>query len=276
MVKEDFAETALPKASGAGAPAQLTHTIYQTRHGIVQGWTTVKGQPVAIVQQRSTYDHDIDSVVGFLGFGVPVADPRRVQLDDVRGQDRLHLQLVLRRRQGHRVLRQRARSRPQPGEDPTLPTWGTGKAEWQRLPQRRPAPARGRTRSRATSSAGTTSRRPASPADGDYSYGQTYRSVLLVKQLQAQLTAHPNGGDPRRGRAGDGDRGQPGPRRCRPERPILAYAAKHARTRRRPGDARAAEGVERERLPPAQGAARATRSTPTTRPSRSPTSWSPT
>ena len=66
MVVEHFNETAIPKPSGLGAPAVLDHVIYLTRHGIVQGWTTSGGKPVAIVNQRSTYNHDVDSVIGFL------------------------------------------------------------------------------------------------------------------------------------------------------------------------------------------------------------------
>ena len=44
MTVEHFDETALPKPGGLGGPAQLNHTIYLTRHGVVQGWTTVKRQ----------------------------------------------------------------------------------------------------------------------------------------------------------------------------------------------------------------------------------------
>ena len=73
MTVEHFDETALPKPGSLGGPAQLNHTIYLTRHGVVQGWTTVKGKPVAIVDQRSTYNHDVDSVVAYRTVGVPIA-----------------------------------------------------------------------------------------------------------------------------------------------------------------------------------------------------------
>jgi acyl-homoserine lactone acylase PvdQ len=53
MDKETFSENVLPKVgSGGGAPATLDHVVYQTRHGVVQGWTKVHGRPVAIVNQR--------------------------------------------------------------------------------------------------------------------------------------------------------------------------------------------------------------------------------
>ena len=197
MVKETFLETAIPKPGGAvgggiGAPVQLNHTIYLTRHGIVQGWTTVNGQPVAIVNQRSTFNHDVDSVIGFLGFGEPskthdvtswMASAAQIfytfnwfYVDDrdtgyfVSGLDPVRPTSV----------------------DPTLPTWGTGVAEWQGFlsaaqhvhetnpPQgyfvswnNKPAPQ-------------------FAAADDQYGYGQVYRSIMLVNQLKAKFVATGN------------------------------------------------------------------------------------
>ncbi|HEX4016399.1 MAG TPA: penicillin acylase family protein [Frankiaceae bacterium] len=37
----------------------------RTRHGIVQYRTTADGTPVAVVSERSTYNHEVDSVIGF-------------------------------------------------------------------------------------------------------------------------------------------------------------------------------------------------------------------
>ena len=72
MKHETFTENATTKPGGPGAPVTINHHIYLTRHGVVQGWTTAHhGKPVAVVDQRSTYNHDIDSVVGFLRWGDP-------------------------------------------------------------------------------------------------------------------------------------------------------------------------------------------------------------
>ena len=72
MTEETFKESAVPLPGGPGAPATITHHIYLTRHGVVQGWTTAgHGKPVAVVNQRSTFNHDVDSVVGFLRWGEP-------------------------------------------------------------------------------------------------------------------------------------------------------------------------------------------------------------
>ncbi len=190
MVKEDFTETALPKASGAGAPAQITHTIYQTRHGIVQGWTTVKGQPVAIVQQRSTYGHDIDSVVGFLGFGSPsqTHDVSSWMTSAAKIGFTFNWFYVDDKDTGYFVSgRDPVRN---PAEDPTLPTWGTGKAEWTGFLSAAQHPHEVNPKQGFFVS-WNNKPAPGFASDGDYSKGQTYRSVLLVKQLQAQLAAHP-------------------------------------------------------------------------------------
>jgi acyl-homoserine lactone acylase PvdQ len=189
MGKETFSEDVLPKVgSGGGAPATLDHVIYQTRHGVVQGWTKVHGQPVAIVNQRSTYNHDIDSVVGFLGFG----DPK--QTHDVHSWMRSANKIgytfnwfyVDNRDTGYFVSGRDPRRNPH--EDPTLPTWGTGRAEWRgflslRQHPREINPKQGYFISWNNKPA------PGFATDGEYANGQTYRSVMLVKQLERQLRA---------------------------------------------------------------------------------------
>ena len=58
-------QTALPTAAGTGPPSVVRLQVQRTRHGIVQERTTVSGKPVALVLQRSTYGHELDSAVGF-------------------------------------------------------------------------------------------------------------------------------------------------------------------------------------------------------------------
>ncbi len=191
MVKEEFDETALPKASGAGAPAQLKHTIFKTVHGVVQGWTTVKGKPVAIVQQRSTYNHDIDSVVGFLGF----ANPNRTHDVTSWMKSAANIGFTFNwfyaddKDTGYFVSGLDPVRNP--AEDPTLPTWGTGQSEWRGYltPAQHPQeinPKRGYFISWNNKPA------PGFATDGEYPYGQTYRSIMLDQQLQKQIAAHPH------------------------------------------------------------------------------------
>ncbi|SFE70080.1 penicillin acylase family protein [Blastococcus tunisiensis] len=66
-------EIATPTLGGAGAPQVLRFLVLRTDHGIVQLRTTVDGEPVGIVTQRSTYHRELDSVIGFERFGNPDA-----------------------------------------------------------------------------------------------------------------------------------------------------------------------------------------------------------
>lgn len=65
MRKRIHEETALPTAAGQAPPQHLKFLVLRTHHGIVQLRTTVDGEPVAIVTQRSSYEHEVDSVVAF-------------------------------------------------------------------------------------------------------------------------------------------------------------------------------------------------------------------
>ena len=58
-------ETAIPSATGLQGPRQVRLQVMRTRHGIVLSRATVGGQPVALVTQRSTYGHELDSAIGF-------------------------------------------------------------------------------------------------------------------------------------------------------------------------------------------------------------------
>jgi acyl-homoserine lactone acylase PvdQ len=187
MVHETFSESVIPKVgSGGGAPATLDHEIYKTRHGVVQGWTEVHGHPVAVVNQRSTYNHDIDSVVGFLGFG----DPSRTH--EMHSWMRSANQIgytfnwlyVDSHDTGYFVSGRDPRRNPH--ADPTLPTWGTGKAEWRgflsfRQHVHEVNPQQGFFVSWNNKPA------PGFATDGEYANGQTYRSVLLVRQLKHRI-----------------------------------------------------------------------------------------
>jgi acyl-homoserine lactone acylase PvdQ len=187
MTHETFSEVAVPKPAGQGAPAVLTHDIYLTRHGVVQGWTTASGKPVAVVTQRSTYGHEVDSVVGFMNWGRPAVT------HDVTSWMKGAAQIaytfnwfyVDNRDIGYYVS---GRDPVRPSYvDPSLPTWGDGRSEWQGFLS--PAkhvhqvnPAQGYFVS--------WNNKPApgfSAADDQYGYGQVYRSQLLTDQLRTAL-----------------------------------------------------------------------------------------
>ncbi|MGI8761322.1 MAG: penicillin acylase family protein [Jatrophihabitantaceae bacterium] len=191
MVHETFSESVLPKPGGMGGPDTLHHQIYKSVHGVIQGWTTAAGgKPVAVVNQRSTYNHDVDSVVGFLGWGEPALthDVRSWTQSAAKIQFTFNWFYVDDRDTGYFVS---GLDPIRPSDvDPTLPTWGTGGSEWQGF-----LPAAGHVQEINPSQGFFVSwnNKPApgfSAADDQYGYGQVYRSVMLVNQLQAQRAAH--------------------------------------------------------------------------------------
>jgi acyl-homoserine lactone acylase PvdQ len=192
MTVTHFAETALPKPGGIGAPAVLDHAIYQTRHGIVQGWTTAGGKPVAVVTQRSTYNHDVDSVVGFLGWGQPALthDVTSWMASAAKIGFTFNWLYVDDRDTGYFVS---GLDPVRPANvDPSLPTWGTGGSEWQGF---LPAAQHVHEINPPSGYFVSWNNKPAprfAAADDQYGYGQVYRSVMLVNQLKAKFAA--NGG----------------------------------------------------------------------------------
>jgi acyl-homoserine lactone acylase PvdQ len=192
MVTESFDEVALPKPGGIGAPALLKHAIHLTTHGIVQGWTTVGGKPVAVVNQRSTYNHDVDSVVGFLGWGQPAMthDVKSWMKSTAKIAFTFNWFYVDDKDAGYFVS---GRDPVRPANvDPTLPTWGTGGSEWQGF---LPAGKHVQQINPAQGFFVSWNNKPApgfSAADDQYGYGQVFRSSMLVNQLKAQFAAHGN------------------------------------------------------------------------------------
>jgi acyl-homoserine lactone acylase PvdQ len=190
MTVEHFKEVALPKPSALGAPTVLDHVIYLTRHGIVQGWTTANGKPVAIVTQRSTYNHDVDSAIGFLRWGEPALthDVTSWMTGAAQIQYTFNWFYVDDRDTGYYVS---GKDPVRPSNvDPSLPTWGTGISEWQGF---LPAAQHVQEINPPTGYFVSWNNKPApqfAAADDQYGYGQVFRSVMLVDQLNAQLAAH--------------------------------------------------------------------------------------
>ncbi|HKC26849.1 MAG TPA: penicillin acylase family protein [Jatrophihabitans sp.] len=192
MTLEHFREVALPKPGGIGAPTVLDHKIYLTRHGIVNGWTTAGGKPVAIVTQRSTFNHDVDSVIGFLEWGQPALthDVKSWMAGAAKIGFTFNWFYVDNQDTGYYVS---GLDPVRPANvDPSLPTWGTGISEWQGF---LPAAQHVQETNPPTGYFVSWNNKPAprfAAADDQYGYGQVYRSIMLVNQLNAQLAA--NGG----------------------------------------------------------------------------------
>ena len=191
MTHETFTEAAVTKPGGTGPPTVINHDIYLTQHGIVQGWTTADGgKPVAVVNQRSTYGHEVDSAVGFLRWGEPALTHDAQSwmtgaaeigytfnwfyADD---QDIAYFSSGM------------APIRPS-GVDPNLPTWGTGDAEWQGF---LPASAHPQAIDPPSGILTSWNNKPApgfSASDSQYGYGPVYRVQMLNNQIANQVAAH--------------------------------------------------------------------------------------
>jgi len=169
----------------------ITHRIYLTVHGVVQGWTTADGgKPVAVVNQRSTYNHEVDSGIGFLRWNTPSlttsAQTWMIGAEDIGYtfnwfyvDDKDTAYYV----SGLDPIR--------PSDvDPNLPTWGTGIAEWQGYLSaaghpHEIDPARGFFTSWNNKAAPLFS-----AADDNYGYGPIYRNMSLNAAIEHQFALH--------------------------------------------------------------------------------------
>jgi len=180
MVNEQFAD-------GTG----LVHNVSLTVHGVVQGWTTaLGGKPVAVVDQRSTYNHDVDSVIGFLHWGEPaLTHDAKSWMTGASEIGFTFNWFYVDDRDIAYYVSGKDPVRP-PFVDPNLPTWGTGGAEWLGfLPASRHVheinPPRGFFDS--------WNNKPAplfSAADDQYGYGPVYRVQMLTGQIKNQFALH--------------------------------------------------------------------------------------
>jgi len=180
MVNEQF-----PDITG------LDHKIHLTVHGVVQGWTTARGgKPVAVVNQRSTYNHDVDSVIGFLHFGEPaLTHSAKSWMAGAAKVDYTFNWFYVDNKHIAYYVSGRDPVRPS-FVDPNLPTWGTGGAEWLGfLPSAKHVqeidPPQGFFDS--------WNNKPAprfSASDGEYGYGPVYRVQMLTAQIRHQFALH--------------------------------------------------------------------------------------
>ena len=103
----------------------------RTRHGIVQYRTTAGGIPVAVVSERSTYNHEVDSVLGFAQMNDPDAIHGRPATSSTRSARSIFTfnwfyvdtRDIATFTSGALPIRAK-------GVDPALPRWGDSKWDW--------------------------------------------------------------------------------------------------------------------------------------------------
>ncbi len=187
MQSDVHSETTTPNLTAPAPARTYKFQVLRTRHGIVQERTTVGGRPVALVIQRSTYGHEVDSVLGFGEFNDPgfVHSAKSFQraASDVDytfnwfyadSKDISYYSSGLLPQRSKRV-------------EPDLPHWAGKKYGWKgwlgfKKHARETNPKRGYLVS--------WNNKPApdfSAADDTWSYGAVYRSLALEKRLLAKI-----------------------------------------------------------------------------------------
>ena len=167
MEKLERTNSWVPSAADQTPPGTETLVAFRTKLGIVTGYGKVKGKP------RRLHPAALDLLPrGRLGRRLhrvqrPRADEVAAGLPAGRVADRLHVQLVLRRRQALRLLQlgqQPGRHRGVTGQLPAPAKYewqGYDPATWTRATTRRSSSTRGSSTASRSSPAGTTSRRAA-------------------------------------------------------------------------------------------------------------------
>ncbi|HEX2176255.1 MAG TPA: penicillin acylase family protein [Nocardioidaceae bacterium] len=177
-------ETAVPNVAAPGPPQTYEFLVLRTHHGIVQTRTTVDGTPVAVALQRSTYHHEVDSVLGFARLNDPgfVNDAESFE-DAVSAIDYTFNWFYADDRDiayfssGRLPLRDA-------DVDFDLPRWGDATFDWQGwLPQER-HPQQVNPPSGHLVSWNNKTAPGFSAADGVYGYGPVYRSLALSDRIE--------------------------------------------------------------------------------------------
>ncbi len=180
-------ETSLPTAAGTGPPQLVRLQVQRTRHGIVTSRTTVKGVPVALVTERSTYGGELASAVGFSrvndpGYVTDAASFARA----FAGVDYVFNWFYVDDRDisyfGSGLLPIRAAD-----ANPDLPRWGDRRFDWtgfepfaRHVFQTNPP--------QGYLSSWNNKQAPGfSAADNQWGYGPVYRSLLLDKRIKERI-----------------------------------------------------------------------------------------
>ncbi|MBV9526440.1 MAG: penicillin acylase family protein, partial [Candidatus Dormibacteraeota bacterium] len=195
MQHQTFSETCFPKPGGQGAPVIINHEVYYTNaadpvQGPVQGWTTAGGKPVAVVNQRSTYQHEVDSGIGFMRWAIPSLThdssswmQGAAAIQYTFNWFYIDAKSIAYYESGLLPIRPT-------NVNPNLPTWGDGRSEWQGF-----LSVNGHVHQTGSPSGYITSwnNRGApnfSAADDKFSWGPVQRVQSLNQEIQHQLALH--------------------------------------------------------------------------------------
>ena len=111
-------------------PTTEEMTVYRTVHGPVRAFGTVKGEPVAIVQQRSFWMQELETIVAFATLN---SNQTSTPEDFFAALEQGTMSFNAVFANGEHIAYTHAGLYPirPTGMDPFLPTWGTGEWEWE-------------------------------------------------------------------------------------------------------------------------------------------------
>lgn len=120
-----------PTVADGTAAGSYTLVMWRTQYGLVQSRATVGGKFVAYTVLRSTYLHEVDSILGFQEFNDPAAI--RSASDFQRSADKVGYAFNWFYADADDIAYFNSGANPirKAGVDPSLPTWGQADYEWQ-------------------------------------------------------------------------------------------------------------------------------------------------
>ena len=187
MERFTHTETTTPGAGSQEPPKTYEFQVLRTHHGLVQLRTTVKGRPVAIVSQRSTYGHEVDSVIGFSQLN----DPGFVRnaVDFQRATSNIDFTFNWFYADDRDISYYSSGLLPlrSPKVEPDLPRWGDRRYDWKGwLPFGR-HPRQTNPDSGYLVSWNNKQAPGFGASDAEWGYGAVYRSLALEERLRRQL-----------------------------------------------------------------------------------------
>ncbi|MDQ1710568.1 MAG: hypothetical protein QOE45_18 [Frankiaceae bacterium] len=187
MTVRTHQEVAKPSAGGAGPPTVVKLTVMRTRHGIVQLRTVAGGTPVAVVDHRVTYGHELDSGIGFMRANDPTFVHDAASF--MRAFDGLDYTFNWFYADDRDIAYYESGLLPlrDPRVDPDLPSWGTGEYEWRGW---LPFEAHPHAINPPSGFLANWNNKPApgfAAADNEWGYGAVYRSLALSRRIAAGI-----------------------------------------------------------------------------------------
>jgi acyl-homoserine lactone acylase PvdQ len=187
MQVDEHSETTTPNPTAPTPSTTYRFQVLRTRHGIVQERTTVKGQPVALVSQRTTYGHEVDSVLGFMQFNDPgyVRDARSFQ----RAASHIDYTFNWFYADSRDISYYSSGLLPKRSKkvEPDLPHWAGTRFDWKGWLPFRKHPHQTNPKRGYLVSWNNKQAPGFSAADDNWSYGAVYRSLALEKRLLSKI-----------------------------------------------------------------------------------------